>query len=37
MSAPFHHSSAGVVLLLSVSVLSFALGVCVGVALMLLS
>lgn len=37
MSAPFHHSLAGVVLLLSVSVLSFALGVCVGVALMLLS
>jgi hypothetical protein len=35
--APFHHSLAGVALLLSVSVLSFALGVCVGVALMLLS
>jgi hypothetical protein len=35
--APFHHSLAGVTLLLSVSVLSFALGVCVGVALMLLS
>jgi hypothetical protein len=28
---------AGVALLLSVSVLSFALGVCVGVAIMLLS
>ena len=37
MSAEFHHSMAGVVLLLSVSVLSCALGVCVGVALMLLS
>ena len=35
--APFHHSLAGVALLLSISVLSFALGVCVGVALMLLS
>lgn len=37
VSAEFHHSMAGVALLLSVSVLSFALGVCVGVALMLLS
>ena len=37
MIAPFHHSMAGVALLLSVSVLSFALGVCVGVAIMLLS
>jgi hypothetical protein len=35
--APFHYSLAGVALLLSVSVLSFALGVCVGVALMLVS
>lgn len=35
--APLHHSLAGVALLLTVSVLSFALGVCVGVALMLLS
>ena len=37
MIAPFHHSLAGVALLLSISVLSFALGVCVGVALMLVS
>jgi hypothetical protein len=34
--APFHHSLAGVALILSVSVLSFSLGVCVGVAIMLL-
>jgi len=36
VSGELHHSLAGVTMLLSVSVLSFALGVCVGVAIMLL-
>jgi len=36
MSGELHHSLAGVSMLLAVSVLSFSLGVCVGVAIMLL-
>ena len=36
MSGELHHSLAGVTMLLAVSVLSFSLGVCVGVAIMLL-
>ena len=36
VSGELHHSLAGVTMLLTVSVLSFSLGVCVGVAIMLL-
>ena len=36
VNGELHHSLAGVTMLLAVSVLSFALGVCVGVAIMLL-
>jgi hypothetical protein len=36
MSGELHHSLAGVSMLLAVSVLSFSLGVCVGVGIMLL-
>jgi hypothetical protein len=36
MSAPLHHSLAGIAMLLAVAVLSMALGFCAGVAVMLL-
>jgi hypothetical protein len=36
MTEHFHHSLAGIAMLLAVAVLSMALGVCVGVGLMLL-
>ena len=36
VNGELHHSLAGVTMLLAVSVLSFSLGVCVGVAIMLL-
>jgi hypothetical protein len=36
MSAHFHHSMAGIAMLLAVAVLSLALGFCAGVAVMLL-
>ena len=36
MSAPLHHSLAGIAMLLAVAVLSMALGICVGIGLMLL-
>ena len=36
MSAPIHHSLAGIAMLLAVAVLSMALGICVGIGLMLL-
>ena len=36
MSAPLHHSLAGIAMLAAVCVLSLALGFCAGVAVMLL-
>ena len=36
MRAPLHHSLAGIAMLLAVAVLSMALGICVGIGLMLL-
>jgi len=36
VNGELHHSLAGVTMLLAVSVLSFSLGVCVGVGIMLL-